>query len=158
MTEPYVLPGYSKIGIVVHDIDKAVDFYSKAFGWKDWLVSDDIDISDTIYRGKKSNCKLKNALFPNPMTGGDGEHMQVELIEHKEGESPFKDFLEQKGEGLACLTIMVDNLEETVTEVTKEGCDKLFFGRWNLFGVEMDVAFIEAPLLGGVMYELIAFA
>ena len=111
-----------------------------------------MDISDTIYDGKVSGCKVKSALYPNPLKAPVPGFMTVELVQPVEGESPFKDFLAKRGEGIQHLQIMIDDLEATLAELESRGCRKVFYGRWKI-GRESDVAFVEDPLLG-VQYQL----
>ena len=149
----YKMPPYSKICIAVRDINESVDYYSKAFGWDSWYVTDILDVSDTIYNGSRSGCKLKSALYPNPMDGVNSDFMTIELVQHMEGESPIKDFIEQKGEGIQALQIIVNDMEEALAELEKQNCKKVFYGRWDI-GRQQDVAYVDAPLLGGVQYLL----
>ncbi len=48
-------------------------------------------------------------------------NMELELIQPLEGESPHREFLEQKGEGIQHLGFFVDNLGEAVKNLTAEG-------------------------------------
>jgi predicted enzyme related to lactoylglutathione lyase len=148
----FVMPAYSKIGIAVNDIDKTIERYAKEFGWSDWYKTDVLDISDTMYKGRISGCKVKSALYPNPMKGQVPGFMTIELVRPIEGESPFKDFLDKHGEGIQHLQIMVEDMEATLSELEARGCKKIFYGRWKI-GRESDVAFVEDPLLG-VQYQL----
>ncbi len=52
-------------------------------------------------------------------------NVQLELIQPLEGDSPHKEFLETKGEGIQHVMYQVDNLEETVKELTDKGVEVL---------------------------------
>jgi hypothetical protein len=151
------LPKYSKVGIVVKSVKKTVEYYTKTFGWGPWLVSDHVDIGTCVYKGKPEHVILNTALYPNPFEMGDddSERMMIELIEPVEGESPFMDFLKTNGDGIQLLQIIVDDLNATLAELSKNNCEQIFRGQWEMFGINMDVAFVEGPQLGGVQYEII---
>ena len=156
MSDLFKLGTYSKIGIVVKNVEEAVEHYEKAFGWGPWQVNERIDLSDALYKGVRSGCVLKNAVFPDPSVKMDEDYQLVELIEPLEGESPFKDYLEAHGNGIMCVQIMVDDLDEAVKELEANGCEKAFWGNMNV-GIPLKVAFMKSPLLGNLQFELIAF-
>jgi 4-hydroxyphenylpyruvate dioxygenase-like putative hemolysin len=75
--------------------------------------------------------------------------LEFELIQPLEGESPQKEFLDRKGEGIHHLAYDVENLEEEVTKLTKQGFNVLRNGNWQGGGF----ACLEAGV-GDLIFEL----
>ena len=60
--EPRVkLPPVEQIGIVVKDIDKAIQYYSSVFGFGPFRVRES-EMKGFTYRGQKGNCRIKTAV------------------------------------------------------------------------------------------------
>ena len=87
--EPRVkLPPVSQIGIVVKDMDKAIEYYSSTFGWGPFNVLD-IELKEFTYKGEPGDCRLKVALARSGP-------VEIELIQVLEGETPHLEFLREK--------------------------------------------------------------
>ena len=67
-------------------------------------------------------------------------NVQLELIQPLEGDSPHKEFLEMKGEGIQHVMYQVDNLEETVKELTGKGVEVLLRAKFPRGG---GVAYVD---------------
>jgi len=111
------LPALSGIGIVVRDIDKAIDYYSKTFGIgpfrtimfkpeKHWV------------NGKPFPATLKLAF------ASLGGSVEMELLQPL-SEGPHKEFLDTHGEGLQHIGFNVDNYDEWMSYIKQEGIDIL---------------------------------
>lgn len=116
-----------QVGIVVHDLEKSMERYQRILGIGPWDIMD-VDpstVNDLTYRGRKVQHKFRCAMA---MVGS----MQLELIQPLEGESIQSDFLKEHGEGLHHLGhIRVDNLEEAVQKLEREGFACLQSGRFS---------------------------
>jgi methylmalonyl-CoA/ethylmalonyl-CoA epimerase len=128
------------IGVVVEDIDKAIEFYTTTLGMK--LVHRE----DLLDRG------IKVAF----LTGTNGE-TAVELLEpinHEDMNNTVAKFLKTKGPGLHHLAVKVENIEKSLKELESNGLqlvDKIPRpgARGHL------VAFIHPKSVMGVLLELV---
>jgi len=106
-----------QIGLVVRDMGKAVERFSllgfgpfspKVLppGVKEWV------------KGKPTRADVKVAAT---MLG----NVELELCQPGSGDSPHRDFLESKGEGIQHVLFRVDNLQEEIDRLTRLGCTVL---------------------------------
>ena len=58
--------------------------------------------------------------------------VQIELVQFVEGPSIYRDWLEERGEGLHHLNFLVDDIDETADLLTKQGFPSLQSGRCGL--------------------------
>ena len=130
-------PQVDQIGIVVKDMDRSVKFYERMFG-PPFLTLE----SDT------NQAKLKFSLFQV------GE-IQFELIQVLKGESVHSRFLREKGEGLHHLGFIVEDLEEELTRLEKEGITVLERG---LVQEMVKFAYLDTEQSMGIILELIQLA
>ena len=144
-SKSFSLPAASQIGIVVNDIDATVDYYRSAFGWGPFKVTE-LEMEDVNYRGRSIDCRVKLARARH------GE-IEVELIQPLEGDSPYADFVREKGEGLHHLGIWVDDLHGTLAELEKEGIHPVFYKYYA--DIDFGFAYLDSDRIGGVMLELI---
>lgn len=88
-----------QLGIVVKDLEKAVENYKNLLGIDNWEIKD-IDIKDGMFRGTNigNTASVKIAL-------ANLENIQFELIEQTKGTGTFKDFLDTHGNGIHHLGI-----------------------------------------------------
>jgi methylmalonyl-CoA/ethylmalonyl-CoA epimerase len=103
----------SHIGIVVRDIDKAIEYYTSVFGLGPF-TTEVYDLKSFIYRGKTASARVKAAIaYSGPVF--------IELVQVLEGETVHTEFLREKGEGLQHMAFLVRNLDETLKELAKSG-------------------------------------
>lgn len=105
----------SHIGIVVKDMDKAVDYYTCVLGLGPF-TSQVYDLKSFIYRGKTASARVRAAIN-NPGAAF------VELVQVLEGETVHTEFLRQKGEGLQHVAFLVRDLDETLKELAASGVE-----------------------------------
>ena len=115
--EKILLPECWHIGIVVKDLEKIIDFYTKAFGWGPWERFT-ADFPHATVRDKPASYKGKRVLV---QLGG----VALEIGEPGEGESVQKEFFNNKGEGLHHLAFYVDDIEEEVAKLEGLGIEIL---------------------------------
>ena len=136
-----------QVGIVVHDLEKSMERYEKAFGIGPWDVInvDSSMFSEMTYHGKPVQHRFRAALT---MVGP----MQLELIEPINGDNIYSDFLKEHGEGLHHLGhVRVENLDEAVQTLEKHGFPCLQSGRFGDGGY----AYIDTSMTLGTIIELV---
>ena len=113
-TENWVL---TQVGVVVKDVEKVVERLSElGIGPFDKMVLP--PEREEYFREKRMYAEFD-------IRGTRMGNVQLELIQPLEGDSPHKEFLETKGEGIQHVMYQVDNLEETVKELTDKGVEVL---------------------------------
>ena len=136
-----------QVGIVVRDLEKSMEHYQNILGIGPWdtVNIDPSTLSDMTYHGRKVQHKFRAALT---MVGP----MQLELIEPLEGDNIYSDFLKEHGEGLHHLGhVRVDNLEEAIQRLEKEGFPCLQSGRFPGGGF----AYMDTVKTLGFLIELL---
>ena len=134
-----------QIGIVVKDMDRAIERFL-ALGIGPFYAKMPPPNAKSVFKGKPfvaaDRVKIMAAQLGNS---------ELELIQPLEGESPHREYLEAKGEGIQHLGFMVDNLDEAVEKLTASGASVLMTGR------RMDGSGVTYLDLGiaGVIAELI---
>ena len=68
-----------------------------------------------------------------------------------EGETPHTEFLREKGGGMHHLTFRVDNLEDMLATLAKEGIEPVFSSNTS----RVAFAYLNSDKIGGVMFELL---
>jgi len=139
------------IGIVVKDIDKALDHWSKFLGLKEKpniSIATGHPDNPTQYRGHPSNAQAKLAFM-------DLENLRVELIEPIGDEpSNWKEFLDTKGEGVHHIAFEVKGLgEQYVGLFDENGYAMAQHGGWD--GGEY--GYMDGSKNLGVVVELLEF-
>ncbi|MFC1947495.1 VOC family protein [Chloroflexota bacterium] len=113
-TENWVL---TQVGVVVKDVEKVVERLGElGIGPFDKMVLP--PEREEYFREKRMYAEFD-------IRGTRMGNVQLELIQPLEGDSPHKEFLETKGEGIQHVMYQVDNLEETVKELTDKGVEVL---------------------------------
>jgi|GEM_PF-4587684 len=151
------LPGISQVQFVVNDLEKATEFYEKAFGWGPWQISKNKDLKHFEYYGKKANAVAHGAVFPDPAKGDYDGRMRIELTEVVAGDSVANDFIKKHGTGVHCIQIAVTNMEEVLKQVTENGCEVVYKGTIENpdYGIQVNVASIVHEVFGSVAYNLV---
>ena len=147
ITSKLNLPPIEQIGIVVKNLDGAIDHYTNTLGWGPFDRLE-LDIGQFTYEGQPCQGILKVALSPaNPI--------QIELIEALEGVNPYSDFLREKGEGIQHICCQgVEDLDGMLNELAKEGIEPVFQGTLQVMGFEVRAAYVVGEKTNGVMIEL----
>ena len=101
------------IGVVVEDMNRAVDYYSK-FGLGPFRITE-ISRSSESTKSEPSKYKLKLAFAK--MIGS----MAMELIQVVDGNPSYRKFLEKHGEGMHHLAFIVDDADAETDKWAKQG-------------------------------------
>ncbi len=107
MTTPKMPIPVSQVALVVSDLEKSMRAYSETMGWGPWTIYEyhAPRLHDTIVRGA-----------PGAFTWIGAEtnvgSTYVELLQPLEGPSPFREFMDQHGEGLHHIGYWAKTMEE----------------------------------------------
>lgn len=98
----------SQIAVVVNDLEKTMEQYTKLLGWGPWNVyrHEPPRLHDTVVRGETVEYTMLGA----ETHVGD---MGFELLQPLDGPSIYKDWLEQHGEGLHHMAVMLHDFDES---------------------------------------------
>ncbi len=135
------------MGVIVRDMDKAIEHYSSLGigpfeSLKKLLPIEKKGLGKPI---DPDNFRLKVRVTQmGPV--------QLELIQPVAGESLWKEFLETKGEGINHLGFFVDDLDKEVAKLVEKGF-KVIHGEKFLGGG--GYAYLDTGKVGGVLLELI---
>lgn len=112
-----------QIAVVVKDLQKAMKHYWDVFGIGPWRIFtfQPPFLSKTTVRCKPEQYTMKIAVT---QIG----NINWELIEPLTGPSIYKEFLEQKGEGLHHIACATEDYDQTVTTLKKHGIGILMGG------------------------------
>lgn len=121
------------IGIAVKSLESAIPFYENLLGIKCYAIE---EVADQ---------KVKTAFFQVGET-------KIELLESTDPEGPIGKFIENKGEGFHHIAFAVDNLNDSLTELSENIrlIDKE--GRKGAEG--MQIGFLHPKSTGGILTEL----
>jgi catechol 2,3-dioxygenase-like lactoylglutathione lyase family enzyme len=143
------LPALSQVGVVVKDVEKAVEFYSKTFGIGPFTTTI-FEPEKHWVNGKPYPVKLKIAFAPmGPVT--------LELIEPL-SESPHKEFLDSRGEGLQHLGFYIDNYDEWMSYLRQQGIGILYNAECDVEGMgHIRAAYMDTQTgkPGNILIELL---
>jgi methylmalonyl-CoA/ethylmalonyl-CoA epimerase len=146
MTLVKPLKKIDQVCLVVRDLQKTIEHYWSNFGigpWKIFLFEEPLLRKMTIkgepakYRILIAMCQLENIYF--------------EIIQPLSGNTTYKEFLEQKGEGLHHLGFIVDNLDEEMEKFKTNGFRAVQTGMFQGGGF----AYFDTQEKFGTILELI---
>ena len=142
------LPPLGQVGVVVKDLNKAMEYYSAVFGMGPWKIVES-DFPAVQVRDKTVPWKLRVALTQlGPV--------ELELMQILAGRSIHSEFLDQGREGLHHLGFFVSSVEEKellTEELSKRGVGIIQSGITPLRRVSF--AYLDSEKIGGVIFELL---
>lgn len=134
-----------QIGVVVKDMDKAIERLS-LLGIGPFYSKMPPPTAKSLFRSKPfvaaERVKIKAAKMGNA---------ELELIQPLEGESPHKEYLQAKGEGIQHIAFAVEDLSDAVEKLTAKGSSIILEGRRADGG---GVAYMDLDV-GGIIVELV---
>jgi 4-hydroxyphenylpyruvate dioxygenase-like putative hemolysin len=143
------LPPVSQIGVVVRDVDKAVEFYSSVFGLGPF----------TVYEFSPEKHWYMEE--PSPLTLKMGKAMwgevEWELLQPVQGKSLHKEFLETHGEGLQHLGFKVSDYDGTYKRMLDAGFRPLMRAETYVetYQGHLKACYFDTRRVGGVIFEII---
>ena len=133
------------MAVVVKDVEKAVDFYSKAFGIEFEEIAQHELPADVITRGKPSPFTMK-------VTFGQMGPIRLELVQVVEGECLYTEFLRENGEGVHHLGYEVADIEEEIANAEAQGLEMIC--HLKIVGI-MAFAHFDPGKTNGMRIELV---
>ena len=114
-----------QVCVVVKDLQKSMERYWN-LGIGPWAIYtfQSPELSNTTLHGKPAKYSMKIAVA---MIG----NLMWELVQPLEGPSTYKEFLDQKGEGIHHVQLAVDNFDQTIAALEKKGIGVLMKGDWK---------------------------
>ncbi len=139
---------FHHVSVVVRDMNKAIEHYqSLGIGPFPPLIgpSGTTPLTEKKVGGKPVDYDMDLRL----VEGGVGQ-LQFEVVQPLGGETPLKEFLEKKGEGIHHIGFFVDDLDQETAKMAERG-----FGITQS-GETPDVrwAYFDTDGVGGVVIEL----
>lgn len=131
------LPAIDQVGMVVKDLDAAIEQYNPLFGPFSTM---DGSIEAAEFRGRKSDAVLKLAF-------GKSGDLEIELIEWVSGETPHREFIESGREGLHHIRYRVDDCDACIEKLAELGYSSIWY---KAIGEDIKFAYLERegdPLL-----------
>lgn len=143
MKKSSITDNFHHVGIIVKDVDKAVNFYeSLGIGPFESLT---LTARERKLRGKPlSSLKLKIRIAHVGPT-------RIEAIQPIEGAGPWFEFLEKHGDGIAHIAFVVDDIEKAKSELAARGL-KILYESWFENGGA--AAYLESDQVGGTILEI----
>jgi methylmalonyl-CoA/ethylmalonyl-CoA epimerase len=98
----------SQVAVVVRDLQKTMEQYTKLLGWGPWNVyrHEPPRLHDTVVRGERVEYTMLGA---ETHVGDVG----FELLQPLTGPSIYRDWLEEHGEGLHHVAVMLHDFDES---------------------------------------------
>ncbi len=142
--------GVAQVALVVEDLDKTVENYWKFFGigpWHFYTYGRPL-VKKMTYYGKPADYKMRVALSYFGST-------RVELIEIKEGDTVYADFVRDHGYGVHHFGLLVEDMQSALAQAEEAGIKMIMDG--SGFGLDEDghYAYLDTEALIGVTLELI---
>jgi len=117
----------TQVGIIVEDIEKAARAWTSFLGMEEVpgiSIAEGHKSRPTEFRGKPSNATAKLAFFQL-------DNITIELIEPLEGESTWREYLEEHGPGIHHIAFDIEDMEHTVKLFEKAGIKEVQHGGWG---------------------------
>ena len=144
VTEKSPFSNIHHVGAIVRDVDKAAEYYeSLGIGPFEPIT---LNIKERILRCKVINVNDLKSKVREAQVGS----IRFELIQPIEGESIWKEFLENKGEGAHHIAFVVDDIDNEEAELVKKGFKVIYRSRYSNGGT----TYFETDKIGGVVFEL----
>lgn len=131
-----------QLGFVFKDTEKQAKIMEDIYGFSKFKFSPVIEFP-TEYRGKKTKLKARKAASQLGNT-------EIELVDWKEGDNPYKDFLDQGREGLHHIAVWVSDLDLYINEFKNKDIGVLFRSGIPQF----KFAYMDTEKTFGIIVEL----
>jgi catechol 2,3-dioxygenase-like lactoylglutathione lyase family enzyme len=147
MSAPRLRP--DQIGILVPDLERAIETYSALFGiaeWRAWTYGPEL-VPKMTYLGAPARYEMELALTDTTP--------QIELIQPLSGRSIYTDWIERHGYGLHHVGTVVEKMDEAAAQLTAAGFSAIQSG--SGYGRDGDGAYAYFDALDalGLVVELI---
>jgi catechol 2,3-dioxygenase-like lactoylglutathione lyase family enzyme len=133
----------TQVGVVVRDVEKTIKRLT-ALGIGPFQQMVLPPEREEWFRDKRMYADFK-------IYGARIGDIQIELIQPLSGDSPHKEFLETKGEGIQHVMFAVDDFDKEVARLTKKGASILLRAK---FPGGRGVAYLDLGV-GNIIFELV---
>ena len=115
-----------QVGVVVKDIEKAAAAYADFLGVAvpQWFWTDTEDKAHTQFKGKPSPARAKLAFI-------ELKNITLELIEPDQNPSTWREFLDEKGEGVHHIAFEVKGMDDKIARLAEKGMPLLQKGDYE---------------------------
>lgn len=147
---PFLKNGVAQVGIIVEDLDRAVERYWRVFGvgpWHIYTYGPPL-VKEMTYRGEPVAYRMRLAL-------SNIDSLRIELIEPLEGPTIYAEFVEAHGYGVHHFGILVEDMAAALEEARAHGLEMIQDGAG--FGLDGDghYAYLDTEDMLGTTIELI---
>ncbi len=136
------------IGVIVRDMDKAIEYFESLGMGPFEVVSRRVKIIERKVRGKLIPL---NSLVTKEYSGQMGS-IQLQLLQPIAGDYYWKEFLETRGEGIQHLGFAVDDIDRETTKMEEKGFEVLYRSRYEGGG---GATYFDTGKIGGILVELV---
>lgn len=139
---------FHHISVIVKDMNKAIEHYqSMGIGPFPPLIGPKgkVPLTEKKIKGKPTDYDIDLRLAEGGVGG-----LEFELIQPLEGETPVKEFLKKKGEGIQHIGFFVDDFDKEAAELGKKGFKITQSGKTP----DVKWAYFATDAIGGVAIEL----
>lgn len=147
---PLLKNGIAQVALLVQDLDRAVENYWTMFGIGPWYFYSYGKplVQEMSYHGQPADYKMRIAL-------SQVGPLRIELIEAKQGDSIYEDFIKEHGYGVHHFGVLVENMQDALAQANAAGLSMIQDG--SGFGLDGDghYAYLETEKELGVTLELI---
>lgn len=123
------------IGIAVNDLKTTMSIYKDILGLK--------------FKGTEE-IEEQKIILATFLTG----RIKIELVQSTHPDGPVGKFIEKRGEGIHHIAFRVENIDETLKELSKKGI-KLIDEKARIGADGAKIAFIHPKDMNGVLIELV---
>ncbi len=141
---PFTLPQIYQLGYVVADVEKAARHYESTFDIGPFSGPIVVPMKKAVLMGRTVDTRIKTMFAKS----GD---VQIELIQPLDGNNPYTEFLEKRGEGIHHLGFKVDDMEQAKAGLARKGLQPFF----SCDLVVMKFAYYDTAEYGGLALELL---
>jgi len=139
---------FHHVGVVIRDMDKAIEYY-QSLGIA--TFQPEILFKSSNFVDFKVNGKTPDTIVKLRIRFVQIGSSQLELIQSVEGESPQKESLNRRGDGINHIAFSVDDLDKETNKLVKKGIKVIFSGKRQTGGF----AYFDTRKVGNVIIELI---
>ncbi len=147
---PFLQNGIAQVGLVVPNLERAVEAFWKRFGigpWHFYTYGKPL-VKRMTYRGRPADYRIRVALaWAGPM--------RIELIEVLDGDTIHAEFIREHGYGVHHLGVLVEDMATAIAQAEAAGLAMIQDGAG--FGLDGDghYAYLDTEAELGVTIELI---
>ncbi len=135
-----------QVGLIVRDVERSAEAYSRILGLPKprIVVTDPQEVAHTRFRGQPTDARAKLAFF-------DMGQVSLELIEPIGGPSTWREFLDEKGEGVHHIAFIVKDTDQVVQYLSGHGIEVVQQGDYT----GGRYTYVDSTAALGVILELL---